>query len=37
MSDDPLADQSRWPLGDLISAGLLLVGLVLLGTCFILT
>ena len=34
MPHDPFADQKQWPLGDLVSAALMLAGLILLGTCF---
>ncbi len=37
MPYDPYSDQTRWPLGDLVSAGMMLAGLVLLGTCLLFT
>lgn len=37
MLHDSQNNQTRWPLGDLVSIAIMLAGLVLLGTCFILT
>lgn len=36
MPHEQLTDQKDWSFGDLISAALMLAGVILLGTCFIL-